>query len=52
MIMMRQLEKVSSRLLVISEVDATEIRESNISNKHDVKKRNRIYIVFAVLFDT
>ena len=52
MIMMRQLEKVSSRFLVISEVDATEIRENNISNKHDVKTRNRIYIVFAVLFDT
>ena len=37
--MVRQLEKTLSRLLIISKVDATEIRESNISNKHEVKKK-------------
>ena len=53
MIMMRQVEKVSSRLLVISKLDVTEIREreSNISNKHELKEGNRIYIAFVVLFD-
>ena len=52
MIMVRQVEKTSSRLVITSKVKATEITESNNSNKHEVKKNIRICKVFVILFDT